>query len=486
MGALSPEELEVALAARADVVAWREAFVGAAAAPGARVHVKLDTGMGRLGTRDAEEATRVAEAVAARGDLRLAGAMTHFATADDDPAFVAEQLAAFTPWAEALKAAHPDAARPRRQLGRHAARARRALRPRALRDRGLRHGPVPRGPGRARARARAVAASPTSPRPRPPRRARARATAGASWPSAPTCVGTLPIGYGDGVRRALTNNADVLVGRPPRAADRHGLDGQRHRRPRRRRRAAVGEEAVLIGRQGGERILAEEVARRLGTINYEVTCGISARVPRVYGRMSDAARGRARGRSAASRPGSSAARSATACSGARRPTSTSRWRATPEAAARAIARAARRHGVRALGRVRRLARGRRAATPGTSTSCGCATTTSTPTSPPATSPSTRWPSRWPAASCVDPHGGRADLEARRLRMVCAAALADDPLRTLRAARLATELELDGRARRPPRRCARRAPELARRRRRARVRRAQADRGRRRGRSRGSS
>jgi alanine racemase len=41
-----------------------------------------------------------------------------------------------------------------------------------------------------------------------------------------------------------------------------------------------GDEAVLIGSQGGETILAEEVAARLGTINYEVTCGISARVPR--------------------------------------------------------------------------------------------------------------------------------------------------------------------------------------------------------------
>jgi alanine racemase len=39
---------------------------------------------------------------------------------------------------------------------------------------------------------------------------------------------------------------------------------------------------VLIGVQGAERILAEEWARRLGTINYEVTCGISARVPRVH------------------------------------------------------------------------------------------------------------------------------------------------------------------------------------------------------------
>ena len=43
-----------------------------------------------------------------------------------------------------------------------------------------------------------------------------------------------------------------------------------------------GAEAVLIGRQGEERILAEELARRLGTINYEVTCGISARVPREH------------------------------------------------------------------------------------------------------------------------------------------------------------------------------------------------------------
>ena len=43
-----------------------------------------------------------------------------------------------------------------------------------------------------------------------------------------------------------------------------------------------GAEAVLIGTRGGERILAEDVAARLGTINYEVTCGISARVPREH------------------------------------------------------------------------------------------------------------------------------------------------------------------------------------------------------------
>jgi alanine racemase len=47
--------------------------------------------------------------------------------------------------------------------------------------------------------------------------------------------------------------------------------------------AERGSPAVLIGAQGGERILCEEVARRLGTINYEVTCELSKRVPRVYG-----------------------------------------------------------------------------------------------------------------------------------------------------------------------------------------------------------
>ena len=282
MGALSPEELDVALAARADVVAWREAS-WSGWRRGAGVHVKLDTGMGRLGTRDPAEATRVAEAVAARDDLRLAGAMTHFATADDDPGFMAEQLALFTPWARGAQGRAPRAPDPRRQLRRDAARARRALRPRALRHRRLRHGPVPRRPGRARPRAGALARllrrrgqdrrARAERGLRPPLRGRRRRRAS----------GTLPIGYGDGVRRGLTNNADVLVGgrRVPLigtvSMDNVTVDlGDGG--------AAVGEEAVLIGRQGAERILAEEVARRLDTINYEVTCGISARVPRVYSR----------------------------------------------------------------------------------------------------------------------------------------------------------------------------------------------------------
>jgi alanine racemase len=98
----------------------------------------------------------------------------------------------------------------------------------------------------------------------------------------PGVLATVPIGYGDGVRRGLTNDADLLVGGRRRplvgavsmdnvTARLDPGDG-----------VAVGDPVVLIGAQDGERILAEEWARRLGTINYEVTCGISARVRREH------------------------------------------------------------------------------------------------------------------------------------------------------------------------------------------------------------
>jgi alanine racemase len=93
-------------------------------------------------------------------------------------------------------------------------------------------------------------------------------------------IGVLPIGYGDGVRRALTNNAEILVrGRRRPLVGTVSMDNvtidlgaETDVEP--------GDEAVLIGSQGDEAILAEEVAGRLETINYEITCGISARVPR--------------------------------------------------------------------------------------------------------------------------------------------------------------------------------------------------------------
>jgi alanine racemase len=101
-----------------------------------------------------------------------------------------------------------------------------------------------------------------------------------------TSLGVVPIGYGDGVRRGLTNAADVLVdGRRVRLVGTVSMDNvTADLGPAGAPPVATGAPVVLIGEAGGERILAEDLARELGTINYEITCGISARVPREHHR----------------------------------------------------------------------------------------------------------------------------------------------------------------------------------------------------------
>ncbi len=285
MGALSPEELDVALAAGADVVTWTEELVaGVAARGGGRVHVKLDTGMGRLGTRDPAQATRVAEAAVAAPNVELAGLMTHFATADEPgDAFLPEQLGRFEAWAAPLRERRPG-------LLLHAANSAATLREPAARFDLVRCGVAIYGldPFQADPAAHGLepalelttwvsAVKPCAPGESAGYGRRFVATA-------PTVLATLPIGYGDGVRRALTNDADVLIGgrRRPLVGTVSmdnvtvdlGAEGG----------AQVGDEAVLVGTRGDERILAEELAGRLGTINYEITCGLTARVPRVHHR----------------------------------------------------------------------------------------------------------------------------------------------------------------------------------------------------------
>jgi alanine racemase len=208
--------------------------------------------------------------------------MTHFATADDDPGFAREQLARFVPWAEGLRSAHGD-------LLLHSANSAATLGLPASRLGLVRCGiavygmdpfqadPDDHGLEPALELVSYVAEA---------KRIAPGESAGYGRrfvAAAPTWIGTVPIGYGDGVRRALTNDCDLLVGgrRVPLVGtvsmDNVTVDLGPDPPPR-------GSPVVLIGAQGGGRVLAEEWARRLGTINYEVTCGITARVPRLHHR----------------------------------------------------------------------------------------------------------------------------------------------------------------------------------------------------------
>jgi alanine racemase len=288
MGALTPPELEQALAADADVVVWSEQHVRAvAAAGGGRVHVKLDSGMGRLGTRDSEQASRVLALARETPGVQPVGAMTHFATADElhDGSFFARQLDTFTQWAQTVKAEQP-------QLIVHAANSAAVLRaPDAQFDMvrcGIAvYGMDPFGEDPALRALEPVLE--LSSYVAEVKACRAGESAGYGRRFVAECdtyLGVLPIGYGDGWRRGLSDNADVLIdGRRHRLVGTVSMDnitidlGADQGAERLR-----GEPAILIGSQGGERITAEELARSLDTINYEITCSLTPRVPRVYHR----------------------------------------------------------------------------------------------------------------------------------------------------------------------------------------------------------
>jgi alanine racemase len=287
MGALSGVELQEALAADGDVVVWSERQVEAvSAAGGGRVHVKLDSGMGRLGTRDPAQASLAVAAARVTEGVELAGVMTHFATADDpdDDGFFAAQLGTFTEWARALKAEQPElivhaanSAAVLREQGAHFDMARCGIAIYGMDPFG--EDPASRGLEPALELSSYVAEV---------KECRAGESAGYGRrfvAERDTWLSVLPIGYGDGWRRGLSNNADVLI-----AGGRHpvvgtvsmdnltvdlGPDGTDE---------LLGEQAILIGAQGAEQITAEEVAERLGTINYEVTCGLTPRVPRSHHR----------------------------------------------------------------------------------------------------------------------------------------------------------------------------------------------------------
>lgn len=247
------------------------------------VHVKIDSGMGRVGVRPAE-ALDFLRAVSQTKGLSLQGAYTHMARADEtDKSCALEQYKRFSGiLADAasvgidipikhmansagiidLPQTYLDAVRPGIMLyglypSDEVDRSRVALEPAMELKARVSH--VKRVP----------ADTPVS-------------YGGIYRTTGESTIATLPLGYADGYSRILNGRgAEALIkGRRHPIVGRICMDqimvdvGDSP--------VQIGDEAVLFGRQGDALIHADEIARKLGTINYEVTCMVSRRVPRIY------------------------------------------------------------------------------------------------------------------------------------------------------------------------------------------------------------
>jgi len=260
-----------------------------AGGPKLKVHVKVDTGMGRIGVRPGGEAERFLEKACALPQLEVEGVYTHYATADEaDKTYAKMQAERFARVVDYVRrhglpphifhmgnsAAGidlPDLVGGMLRLGiglyglypsEEVRRERVPLEPvMTLKTRIVQVKTMPPGEG---------------------------VSYGIRYRTGGTeRIGTLPVGYADGFSRMLTGKAEALVrGRRVPVVGTICMDQCMIRldpaegpgEPP----VAPGEEVVLIGRQGGETITAGELAAKLGTIHYEVVCMVTARVPRVY------------------------------------------------------------------------------------------------------------------------------------------------------------------------------------------------------------
>ena len=291
MSYVSPDEAEAAVRNGLTVVVHRlhtaialqDAAERAGVAPGGLpVHIKVDTGLGRFGCLPSEFLP-LARGVARCPQLWLEGLMTHFADADAlDITFAREQLERFH---QVLRVAREHSIKFEIV---HAANSAAALVLPEARFDMVRTGitlsgylPAPHVAGNVTLK-RAVTVRTLL--------ARVYDAAvgdtvgyGRTWVAKqPARIGLIPVGYADGFRRALSNTGEVLVrGQRCPVVGRVSMD-----------QSAInvtdvpgvieGDEVVLIGRQGDDELTADDLARHVGTISYEILCGISERVPRHY------------------------------------------------------------------------------------------------------------------------------------------------------------------------------------------------------------
>ena len=98
----------------------------------------------------------------------------------------------------------------------------------------------------------------------------------------PSLIGTVPVGYGDGLSRVLSSRMDMLVhGIRCRQVGRICMDQCLIDVTPLRGKVQIGDEVIIIGRWGNEEVTTDELAKKMGTINYEMVTGIAARVSRI-------------------------------------------------------------------------------------------------------------------------------------------------------------------------------------------------------------
>jgi len=247
----------------------------------AQIHLKIDTGMGRIGVRP-ETAPKLFEAAAHASSCELQGVFSHFANSGaDEPQFYQQQLATF------LDVLQWFPAHGRPMPFRHIANSGAILQHPEARLDGVRpgimlYGIYPEDDCQRRWPLRPVMSLKT--RVVYFKVALAGSPVGydSTWRALrDTRLVTLPLGYADGYPRALSGVGQVLIGgRRYPLVGRISMDqcvadiGQDS--------AHNNDEVVLFGEQGGARLPVEEVAAWARTIPYEILAGIAARVPRVY------------------------------------------------------------------------------------------------------------------------------------------------------------------------------------------------------------
>lgn len=248
-----------------------------------QVHIKVDTGMGRLGFPCSDSGIKEALTVANLTGIKVTGLFTHFACADDpDETPVRLQIERFLNFARRLE---------REGLTvpcKHAANSAAIMRlPESHFDMvrpgimlyGLHPSPVTAGLADLRPvmslKARVAQV----------KRVAAGFPVSYGWTyktGSPAVLATVTVGYADGYSRLLSDRGEVLISgkRAPvvgRVCMDHIIVDATEVES-----VAPGDEVVLFGCQGGAFLPVEEIAEKVGTINYEVVCAVGARVPRVY------------------------------------------------------------------------------------------------------------------------------------------------------------------------------------------------------------